>query len=148
MKRCNEFRLLLSPWFDQELSDEVYAEVDAHLSSCSTCSAEVEALRTIDLLLVEPYVSQLDEADLSDRVLSEIRSRRPGLSWWLRTAAAVIVSVGFGLAAGGVMTRDDTIEQDSTQSEVVLAMIENHFGDNAQNGIGDLARDLERGGQQ
>jgi anti-sigma factor RsiW len=150
MKRCKDFRMLLSPWLDQEISTELRTEVDAHLASCRVCAAELEALRTIDLLLDEP----VDEIDLSARVLSEIRIRRPGLSWWLRTAAAVIASVGIGLAAGGAIDgndrndRNDANAQASTESVAVLAMIDDHFSDNALHGIGDLARDLERGAGQ
>ena len=141
MKRCDDFYLLLSPWIDQETSAELSAEIEAHLESCSSCAAEVAAMRRIDGLLE----LQIDAAEVSDRVLSEIASRRPGLSWWLRTAAAVIVSVGVGFAAGGVMTGDSPIAQDSTRSVAVLGMIDDHFGSNALVGIDDLARDLARG---
>jgi len=144
MKRCDDFRLLLSPWFDQETSAEVSREVEAHLESCISCTAEVAAMQRIDNFLE----LQVDDADLSGRVLSEIKSRQPGLAWWLRTAAAVIASVGIGLAAGGAMTGDVPSVQKGAQRLAVMGMIDDHFGSKALVGIDDLARDLERGGRQ
>jgi len=144
MNRCDATRKLLSPWLDQEISAEAAAEVEEHLERCSACAAEVARMRAVDELLN----LRVDAGDLSDRILAEIRSRRPSLGFWLRTAAAVIASVGLGLAAGQIITGDDSTVPAPTRSASVLVMIDDHFGANSLAGIDDLARDLQGGARR
>lgn len=144
MNSCDATRMLLSPWLDREISAEVAAEVEDHLETCSACAAEVARMRAVGGLLN----LRIDAGDLSDRVVAEIRSRRPGLGFWLRTAAAVIASVGLGLAGGQIITADDPNVPEPTRSAAVLVMIDQHFGANSLAGIDDLARDLQGGGRR
>jgi ferric-dicitrate binding protein FerR (iron transport regulator) len=59
MNSCNPVRELLPAYIDHELTDEQRGPVESHLSGCSDCRAEVEALRKDERLLRSTIGSRL-----------------------------------------------------------------------------------------
>jgi len=137
---CHEICDLMSPWLDRETTPEVSAHVEAHLGKCAACRAEADEMRAFGALLD----LEVDPADLEERVLSSIGERWP-MWWWLRTAAAVLISIGLGFSAGGAFGSRMRLVAQVDDGPSVLAMLDDHFGVEGLDGFDELAEDLERG---
>lgn len=58
---CTEAQQLLSAYHDGELSEEVRADVDAHVRECADCAREVESFRKLSTMaseLADPHVPE------------------------------------------------------------------------------------------
>lgn len=83
------------------LGPEERGEFAAHLATCATCRAEVQAQREVAGLLAHAAPDAAPPRELRDRVLQEARrvrpigSRRP-IAPWLAAAACLILALGLG----------------------------------------------------
>ena len=51
MLNCNEIKGVLESYHNNELADRQKTEVEAHISSCDNCRAELESLKRLDKVL-------------------------------------------------------------------------------------------------
>lgn len=106
--QCSEFREQL---FDVVLGERVSPEVNAHLSSCQACAAEITSMhKTMDLLDewkapqdTSPYFMTRLKARVREEAANELS---PGwLSWFRKPALAVsmaaLLVAGVALFQGG-----------------------------------------------
>lgn len=122
--KCRQARKMLSPYIDDELSDEERASLEEHLGSCEACRSELETLRQISQGLKEIYQQVKAPPNFVDSVMKRIQELEEGKgsyllhnnppvyqNRWLRVALAAAVAAGVGLGAlqygrtqGGVPT--------------------------------------------
>ena len=102
---CRHVNEQLGPYLDGELPPDVREALEAHLSTCDTCRAELESLRQLASSLAKPTAEAAPKAlwDTIERRLDHarvvplrkpkvLRFRRP-----LTLAASVAIVVGLGL---------------------------------------------------
>ncbi len=143
MTNCDEIRSLLGSWYDGEL--ELAERVDRHLAGCRDCTAHVDQWRRVD----EHIGLELPESDLAGDVLEAIRRERsPAAPWWLRIAAAVIVSLALGSFAGVATSRASEGPPAPSNDDVTLQALEASFGPDAMAGIDHIAVQLSQGTQR
>jgi anti-sigma factor RsiW len=75
---CKEFVELITAYLDGEVSDEVRAQVDAHLVTCDGCQNVLAQWRTIIALAGQLTEADVDNADpiTRDRLMSTLRGLR------------------------------------------------------------------------
>lgn len=103
MKTCSQFVPLLSPLLDEELTPEAHARVTNHLSECTACSGQFDAIRRgRSLARAVPELNP--PGDLSAAILRRTTTRptrQPSRVHWafarpafgLGVAAALLVAV-------------------------------------------------------
>lgn len=117
---CTECRPLLEAFHDRELDARAGAGVEQHLSTCSTCRAELDRLRSLSELVKKQAARYAPPAALEHRLASAIaQGGRPARSLWrprsifgLSAAAAVLALVMFsqvGRRSGGERLVDEAI---------------------------------------
>ena len=97
---CADVKDLLPELIRRELEESDRAVVDAHVSSCESCTEEVELLRRIEAAAFSAPASLA--ADIKSAVAAEFESETgvaPGwasrsLRWRLPAAASVVLAVG------------------------------------------------------
>lgn len=98
MTRCEDFAELVELFLDGELDDPESAEMEAHLSACSTCCEELEARASLkDQLGALAFEHTLDDGFLENlshsiSVSGREEVRRPPRTWMLAAAAVALVS--------------------------------------------------------
>ena len=92
----------VSLWMDDELSPEMRAELDSHLSGCEVCSRARDEFMSLrqELQSIEPKVDPFARRRALERILGG--SHRSFWAWRVPVPAPVLVSVaiGFVLVAG------------------------------------------------
>ncbi len=99
---CLRYRRLLVPYIECELDERVRAKVEAHMSRCERCAAEVELIRSVSGAIKSFEVPAMEPApDLWAKVSARIEREvaRPARRPWVRitqavTACAAAVFVG------------------------------------------------------
>ena len=106
--RCKELEGLISPYIDNELSEEDRELFEAHLKECRECSAEYEEILAMHNAFAHserfkaPY-------GFSTRVLANIESKDIGVWPWkpffarLAGAVAILMIIGIGIGSGGFL---------------------------------------------
>ena len=74
MFSCEDVLAELSDYLDDELSDSLRKQVEAHMSHCRTCSAVYDSTRKTLRIVTESGSFELSE-DVSSRVASSIRAK-------------------------------------------------------------------------
>ena len=100
---CGEVKDLLPEWIRRELEESDRAAVSGHVSSCASCSEEVELLRRIEAAAFSTPASLASE--IKSAVAAEMDSsagvefgRAPRFAHWrLPAAASVILALGTAL---------------------------------------------------
>ncbi len=100
---CADVKDLLPEWIRRELPESESAVVNAHVSSCEQCSAEVELLRRIQAAAFSTPPSLASE--IKSAVAAEIESdagveygrARRFAGWRLPAAASVVLALGTAL---------------------------------------------------
>jgi hypothetical protein len=91
---CTEAQELLSAYHDGELSEEVRADVDAHVRDCAACAREVESFQELSAMAGELTDPQTPES-VWNGVESQLADTPPQFggarSWW---NPRVVISVG------------------------------------------------------
>jgi len=93
---------LAAPYALGALSRDEQADFEAHLATCATCRAEVQALRDVAGLLVHAAPDAAPPPELRERILREARRRRPlgprrlPVAPWLAAAACLVLALGAG----------------------------------------------------
>lgn len=85
---------LLHAYLDRELSAERSLDIDAHLSECSKCRAELDAAQHVRALLRQHRTPQVPSPQLLSKLHKAIHPRRTRPWQWALAAATVVVSVG------------------------------------------------------
>jgi anti-sigma-K factor RskA len=94
---------LAAPYALDALTPGERAEFEAHLATCATCRADVQAQREVAGLLAHAAPDAAPPRELRERVLREARRVRPIGSRrvvlpWLAAAACLILALGLGSA--------------------------------------------------
>lgn len=106
---CHETKERLSAYFDDELSGEERARVQAHVESCTSCTEELAEFRSLSTLARQ---SPPDEppAEIWQRIAASLDSRcasvaprRPAIFQWLAMNRFRGIAVGFAAAAALVL---------------------------------------------
>ena len=106
--RCSHVRKLLSPYIDGELSEKKTEKIRDHVSHCTLCGEELQALQNLDTLSRETFAHEPSEAywaNFLPRLHRRIETAPPQSNWektynalrnifypsstWLKTAGAV-----------------------------------------------------------
>jgi len=93
---------LAAPYALGALSPDERAEFEAHLATCATCRAEVQALRDVAGLLAHAAPDSAPPPELRERILREARRLRPfgtrrvPVTPWLAAAACFLLALGTG----------------------------------------------------
>jgi anti-sigma factor RsiW len=74
MFSCEDVLAELSDYLDEELSDSLRKQVEAHMSHCRTCQAVYDSTRKTLRIVTESGSFELSE-DVSSRVASSIRAK-------------------------------------------------------------------------
>ncbi len=74
MFSCEDVLAELSDYLDEELSDSLRKQVEAHMSHCRTCQAVYDSTRRTLRIVTESGSFELSE-DVSSRVASSIRAK-------------------------------------------------------------------------
>ena len=117
---CEEARIQLSAYVDDELSELERARLEAHLAQCPDCSALLQAYRDIDAGLLE--LSEPAPEDLARRVMDNLpeqtRPKRRRFAYGGFTAVAAVAAVlVLAIATGKLkMPRMGASSSDSTMS--------------------------------
>ena len=74
MFSCEDVLAELSDYLDDELSDSLRKQVEAHMSHCRTCRAVYDSARKTLRIVTESGSFELSE-DVSSRVASSIRAK-------------------------------------------------------------------------
>lgn len=80
MKNCTEIAPLLSGFFDGELTEEVRAEVAAHLESCEACRAQLADYAAMSAALTEAFPEVEAPEGFASDVMARVRAERGGKS--------------------------------------------------------------------
>jgi hypothetical protein len=99
---CSEARELAPRYLTGELEPARAGAYAAHLKSCSACSAEIEQLRNLDILLRAAVLSENVACEpLENRVRQQIAAEtRDRKRWlWIASSAAIV------LLAAGIVAR-------------------------------------------
>ena len=95
---------LAAPYALGTLSLDEQADFEAHLATCATCRAELQALRDVVGLLAHAAPDAAPPPQLRDRILREartlrpLRTRRVAVVSWLAAAASLVLALGIGYA--------------------------------------------------
>jgi len=94
---------LAAPYALDALTPGERAEFEAHLATCATCRADVQAQREVAGLLAHAAPDAAPPRELRERVLREARRVRPigsrrAVLPWLAAAACLILALGLGSA--------------------------------------------------
>ena len=100
---CAEVKDLLPGWTGHELEESDRAVVAAHVSSCESCTEEVELIRRIQVAAFSTPASLASE--IKSAVAAEIESDagvedgrvRHFFGWRLSAAASVVLALGTGV---------------------------------------------------
>ncbi len=100
---CSDVKDLLPEWIRRELGEGDHSVVSAHVSSCASCSEEVEFLGRIRGAAFSVPTSL--SSDIKSAVAAEMESNagaehgRAGrfARWWLPAAATVVLALGTAL---------------------------------------------------
>ncbi len=93
---------LAAPYALGALSRDEQADFEAHLATCATCRAEVQALRDVAGLLAHAAPDAAPPPELRERILREARRRRPRgtrrvpVAPWLAAAACLVLALATG----------------------------------------------------
>ena len=93
-----------APYALGALSGDEQATFEAHLATCATCRAELQALREVTGLLAHAAPDANPPGGLRDRILREARQVPPigrgraPIVPWLAAAASLVLAAGFGYA--------------------------------------------------
>ena len=93
---------LAAPYALGALSPDEQTDFEAHLATCATCRADLQALRDVTGLLAHAAPDAIPPRELRDRVLREARTLRPlgtgraAAVPWLAAAACLILALGLG----------------------------------------------------
>jgi len=91
-----------APYALGALSRDKQAHFEAHLATCATCRAEVQALRDVAGLLAHAAPAAPPPPELRERILREARRRRPlgsrrvPVAPWLAAAACLALALATG----------------------------------------------------
>jgi hypothetical protein len=77
------------------LDGEASADERAHLETCETCRARLDAFRTVSQAVAEPVPSDLiaRETAVAAAMAPEMPRRRPPVATWLAAAAAAVIAL-------------------------------------------------------
>lgn len=75
MYSCQEVLAELSNYVDDDVAAELRAQIEAHLSHCSTCQVLLDSTRKTLRLVTETRSFELPRS-LSDRIMEKIGSER------------------------------------------------------------------------
>jgi anti-sigma factor RsiW len=126
---CPEASTALGAYVLGALEPEERREVDDHLRTCATCSAELAGFAGLPALLARVRPEDLEPVtvtpspELFARVSEGAGTRRPRRSWRSGlVAAAVLVVLGLGVGAGvwASRTAEQTVTATSGPVEVTL----------------------------
>ena len=103
--KCQEVKILLNAWVDDELTTEQAIRMNRHFESCSACAGEAAALRKlVDSLDAMPTIRV--PAQLARKTMQKFREgfEHPNfIEWWrslgffMRTVTCSAVAVGLFL---------------------------------------------------
>jgi hypothetical protein len=79
---CKETRQFLTAYLDGEVTDEEQKRIEAHLSVCPHCRAELEALSAAQTSLRGALKSKAGEVSPSDAARKKVQARLNGKSAW------------------------------------------------------------------
>lgn len=106
---CDQARVLLHPYLDDELDVVQSLQVVEHLSHCTACDESREQVKRLSTVLAQADLRLTAPAALKERVqASLLPSKRPMvISDWQRrvalavVAATVLAAIGFGVGRSG-----------------------------------------------
>jgi len=105
---------LLSAYIDGELDAVAFEATQAHLETCASCRATIDALRTTvaEVRLMEPVAMTEEEIEALDTHLAASRSTSSKPKWLWATgavaASVVAVAIGVGVAHRGTPSGSTT----------------------------------------
>lgn len=76
MKSCEEFAPLLSAMIDGELTEEIRAEVAAHLESCEACRERLAEVAAMSAALTEAYPEAEVPEGFTEGVMERVRAEK------------------------------------------------------------------------
>ncbi len=133
---CQKVTEQLGPFLDAELPEAVRGDVEAHLATCDSCRAELEAIRATTAQLASPPTAGVPETlwtAIEQRLVSEQRvqartepqHRRALLTrrTWLRRvplALAAVFVVAVGLRILGPMWTGSSVHASTVDFSVLL----------------------------
>jgi anti-sigma factor RsiW len=90
---CDEARLLLMAYHDDELSPADHLRVTRHLETCAACTADHAEAQTLSRLLRDPDLSAQPSEALAARIRFAIRQQAKPRQWvWPAAAAAALIA--------------------------------------------------------
>ena len=97
--RCRDAHALLRQYVDGSLEPAQVEFLDSHLTQCNSCRARLARLRTVEQAL-ESWPLVLEPADLTARVMAQVKSHPRTPPFHLRWTDLVLSMAGAGLMAG------------------------------------------------
>ncbi len=77
---CEKFKILLSAYIDQEITQGEEKKLLEHLKTCSACTRELEYLKKVKRIFLLKEKMEPQEF-FETRLLSRIKSKRKPLTW-------------------------------------------------------------------
>lgn len=96
--RCLDAQTALDTYVDGELSPEQTERLEAHLAGCAECRAELTYLQVAEEA-VETWPLATEPADLTARVMAQVKPRLEKPRFRLRWSDVAVSLVGAGMAA-------------------------------------------------
>ena len=115
---CDEIRLDLSAYIDDELNHERREQIEGHLQGCSSCRNEEEVLRSVRKLVRVQAVE--DVPDLSRQIMARIQATPSMESGWRQhlRVAAVSAAAAALIVLGASLPFDQRSNDSARASEI------------------------------
>ncbi|PTB93373.1 anti-sigma factor [Marinobacter sp. B9-2] len=135
---CNEIRVDLPAYINNELSAPDRERVQEHIAACPACSKRLASERTLNRALQEQFSVPAPSPDFHNRVLSSARGAASPKSGWshgaLGSAIAAALALGIGL---GIVLKPGGVTDDADRA---IALSENA----AENPASGIAEPVEK----
>ena len=112
---CNEIRVNLPAYINDELTAAASERVQKHVAACPACSKRLVSERTLKRELQEQFSVPLPSPDFHSRVLSSARGTVSSGSGWSHSAlgGAIAAALALGIGLGIFLNPGSVIDEDA-----------------------------------
>lgn len=134
---CNEIRVDLPAYINNELSAPARDRVQEHVAACTSCRGWLASERSLNRALQEQFRVPGPSPDFHSRVLSSVRGEARPESGWSHGAlgGAIAAALALGIGLGFLFQPDDVT--DSAQPVVASSASSESAAEESANGIAE-----------